>query len=223
MGWEGRHGRKLSRIPAALPNPCSPQVSFPWQCSAGSWHSFCPHQPPAKCVPRVSLLCPCGPAGITELQALDRPWCTTSMEEMWLGISGTIAPLCLGEPPAVVGRQPGLAHTGRLSLHCPKAAWLSLQPREAAGVPRATSHGCANSQDLLQLLDWSWQFGTERVPRPLPGLQHGFSRGITSGSKRCVNKKEQPHFIKRLKKWQLWAFCQAQRSLPALKSGKSHV
>lgn len=177
MGWEGWHGRKLSRIPAALfPNPCPPQVSLSCQCSAESWHSFCPYQPPAKCVPRVSLFCLCVPAGdyrITELQALGRPWCTTRMEEMWLGISGTIAPLCLGELWWELRRQHGLGHMGRL---CPKAAWLSLQPREAAGVPRATSHSCANSQDLSQLLDWTWQFGTERLPRPLPGLSLLYKR-----------------------------------------------
>lgn len=126
---------------------------------------------PALASSKVSPGCPCSVPmsllGVTELHALDRPWSRRGWELQvplllcaWVSLSQWWE----------LGRQHGLGHMGRLCLHCPKAAWLSPLPREAAGVPRATSHGCANSQDLLQLLNWTWQFRAERVPRPLPGL-----------------------------------------------------
>lgn len=154
MGWEGGHGKKLSRIPVALPNPCCPQVQSPWQCSAGCWHSLCPHQPPAKCpqcVPALSL-CPCWGLQIS------RPLTDAGAPPAWRRHGWEFqVPLLLCAWVSLplwweLGRQHGL---GRVCLHCPKAAQLSLQPREAAGVPRATSHGRANRQDLLKLLDWT--------------------------------------------------------------------
>lgn len=164
VAWEEAFQNTCCSFSQSLPS--SSVISLAVLCRELA--QFLPTPASSKVCPQgvpVLSLCPCWRLQDYRAQALGRPWCTTTMEETWLGISGTIAPLCLGELRWELWRQ--LGHMGRL---CPKAACLSLQPREAAGVPRATSHSCANSQDLSQLLDWTWQFGTERLPRPLPGL-----------------------------------------------------
>lgn len=105
---------------------------------------------PTPASSKVSPGCPCVPAGATEFQALDNPWSTTSTEEMWLGISATVAPLCLGEPPTVVGAGeaawPGTYGQALPALPkgswCPQGhfPWVCQQPRplKAAGLDLAT-------------------------------------------------------------------------------------
>lgn len=111
---------------------------------------------------KVSLGCPCSVPvsllGVTELQAPDRPWCTTSMEEMWLGISATIAPLCLGESPALVrageAAWPGHMGTAQRQPGCPfspKRQLVSLGPLPTAVPTARTSYSCWIGPDNLEL------------------------------------------------------------------------
>lgn len=106
---ENLHGLGRRTREEAIQNTCCSSKSL-LSSSAISLAVLCrvlAQSLPTPASSKVSPVCPCSVPvsllGVTDLQALDRRWCTTSMEETWLGISGTIAPLCLGEPPALVG------------------------------------------------------------------------------------------------------------------------
>lgn len=161
---ENLHGLGRMTWEEAFQNTCcssqsllsSSVISLPVLCRALA--QFLPTPASSK----VSLGCPCSVPvsllGVTELQALDRPWCTTSMEEMWLGISATIAPLCLGEPPTVVGAGeaawPGHMGTAQRQPGCPfspERQLVSPGPLPMAVPTARASYSCWIGPDNLEL------------------------------------------------------------------------